>query len=49
MELPKGAPVAALYLELGIFPIKYETGMRQIPYLKKVSGQKSDDPVFLAY
>ena len=24
MEVPKSTPVAALYLELGIFPVKYE-------------------------
>ena len=49
MELPKGAPIAALYLELGILPIKYEIEMRQILYLKKVLGKKPDDPVLLAY
>ena len=36
MELPKGAPIAALYLELGILPIKNKIEMRQILYLKKV-------------
>ena len=49
MELPKGAPIVALYLELGILPIKYEIEMRQILYLKKVLGKKTDDPVLLAY
>ena len=49
MELPKGAPIAALYLELGILPIKYEIEMRQILYLKKVLGKKPDDLVLLAY
>ena len=49
MELPKGAPIAALYLELGILPIKYEIEMRQVLYLKKVLGKKPDDPVLLAY
>ena len=49
MELPKGALIAALYLELGILPIKYEIEMRQILYLKKVLGKKPDDPVLLAY
>ena len=33
MELPKGEPIAALYLELGI--LKYEIEMRQILYLKR--------------
>ena len=36
MGSPRGAPIAALYLELGILPIKYEIEMRQILYLKKV-------------
>ena len=49
MELPKGAPIAALYLELDILPIKYEIEMRQILYPKKVLGKKPDDPVLLAY
>ena len=49
MELPKGAPIAALYLELGILPIKYEIEMRQLLYLKNVSGKKPDEPVLLAY
>ena len=49
MEPPKGAPIAALYLELCILPIKHEIEMRQILYLKKVSGKKPDDPVLLAY
>ena len=35
MELSKGAPIAALYLELGILPITYEIEMTQILYLKK--------------
>ena len=35
MELPKGAPIAALYLEVGILPIKYGTEMRQILHLKR--------------
>ena len=49
MELPKGAPIAALYLELGILPMKYKIEMRQILYLRKVLGKKPDDPVLLAY
>ena len=49
MELPKGAPIAALYLELGILPIKYEIEMRQILYLKQVLGKKPDDPILQAY
>ena len=49
MELPKEAPIAALYLEWGILPTKYEIEMRQVLYLKKVLGKKPDDPVLLAY
>ena len=49
MELSKGASIAALYLELGILPIKYDIEMRQILYLKKVLRKEPDDPVLLAY
>ena len=49
MELPKVAPIAALYLELGILQIKYNTEMTQILYLIKVLGKKPDDLVLLAY
>ena len=49
MELPKRVPIAALYLELGILPVKCEIEMRQILYLKKVLGKKPDDPVLLVY
>ena len=35
MKLPKEAPIAALYFELGILPIKYEIKMRQMLYLKR--------------
>ena len=49
MELPKRAPIATLYLELGILSIRYETEMKQILYLKKVLRKKPDDPVLLAY
>ena len=49
MELPKGAPIAALYLELGILPIKYEIEIRQILYLKEVLRKKPNDPVLLGY
>ena len=49
MEFPKRAPFAALYLVLGILPIKYEIEMRKVLYLKKVLGKKPDYPVLLAY
>ena len=35
MEVPKSAPIAALFLELGILPIQYEIEKRQLVFLKK--------------
>ena len=39
-EIPRSVPTAALYLELGILPIKCETEIRQLLFLKKDPGQK---------
>ena len=36
MEVPRSTPVAATFLELGILPIRYETGKRQLLFLKRV-------------
>ena len=34
MEASKAVPYAALYLDLGVLPIRYETEMRQLFFLK---------------
>ena len=41
MELPKGAPIAALYLELDILPIKYETEMKHFVSKKRIRKETS--------
>ena len=49
LEVPKGTPTAALYLELGILPINFEIEIKQllILYLKRILDKKNDDPVQL--
>ena len=36
MEVPKSTPVAALYLELRILPVKYELEIKQLLFLKRI-------------
>ena len=49
MEVPKSTPVAALYLDLRILPVKYETEIKQLLFLKRILDQEADDPVLLFY
>ena len=49
LEVPKGTPTAALYLELGILPINFEIEIKQLLYLKRILDKKNDDPVQLCY
>ena len=49
LEVSKGTPTAALYLELGILPINFETEIKQLLYLKRILDKKNDDPVKLCY
>ena len=35
LEVPKSTPIAALFLELGILPIQFETEKRQLLFLKQ--------------
>ena len=49
LDVPKGTPTAALYLELGILPIKFEIKIKQLLYLKRILDKKNDDPVQLCY
>ena len=44
LEVSKEAPIAAMYLELGILPVRYETEMRQLLFLKCLLDKKHDDP-----
>ena len=36
MEVLKAVPIAALYLDLGVLPIRYEIEMRQLFFLKEI-------------
>ena len=45
LELPRSVPTAALYLELGILPIKYEIAIRQLLFPKKILDNNENDPV----
>ena len=49
MEVPKSTPVAALYLELGILPVKYEIEIKQLLFLKRILDKEANDPVLLSY
>ena len=35
MEVLKAAPIAALFLDLGVLPIRYEIEMRQLLFLRE--------------
>ena len=49
MELPRSVPTDALFLEMGIWPIRFETEFRQLTYLKRILGRDQNDPVFQLY
>ena len=42
-------PTAALYLELGMLPIKCEIEIRQLLFLKKILDENENDPVSQVY
>ena len=49
MEVSRAVPTAALYLDLGVLPIRYEIEMRQLFFLKGILSKDPCDPVKLAY
>ena len=49
MEAPRGTPIAAMYLELGILPIRYEIEIRQLSFLKRILDREPHDPVLMVY
>ena len=49
MEVSRAVPIAALYLDLGVLPIRYEIEMRQLFFLKGILSKDPWDPVKLAY
>ena len=52
MELSISVPTCALFLEKGIWPIRFETEFRQLTYLKRIIDiidRDQNDPVFQLY
>ena len=49
MELPRSVPTDALFLEMGIWPIRFETEFRQLTYLKRIIDRDQNDPVYQLY
>ena len=49
MEVPGSTPVAALFLELSVLPIKFEIEQRQLFFLKRILDKDPDDPVHAVY
>ena len=47
--MPKSTPVAALYLELGVLPIQFETEKKQLMFLKHLLEKNESDPVLKRY
>ena len=47
MEVPRGTPIAALYLELGILPIQFEIEKRQLLFLRRMLNKDIVDPLQL--
>ena len=49
IEVPRGTPIAALYLELGILAIQFETEKRQLLFLRPILNKDFDDPAQFVY
>ena len=48
MDVPRTTPNAALFLDLGVWPVQYITEQRQLLYLKRILDRDNRDPVWLA-
>ena len=49
MEFPGSTPIAALFLELSVLPIKFRIEQRQLFFLKRILGKDPDDSVHAVY
>ena len=49
MEVPYSTPIAALFLELSVLPIKFEIEQRQLFFLKRILDKDPGDPVHAVY
>ena len=49
MEVPRATPTVALFLELGILPIRFEIEKRQLFFFKRLLDKDKNDPVQSVY
>ena len=49
LEVSKATPIATMYLELGILPVRYEVEIRQLLFLKRPLDKKHTDPCLRTY
>ena len=49
LEISKATPIAAMYLELGILPVRYEIEMRHLLFFKPLLDKKQADPCLRTY
>ena len=49
MELPKSVPTDAVFLEMGIWPVRFEIVFRQFTYLQRITDRDHNDPLFKLY
>ena len=48
-DVPRTTPNAALFLELGVWPVQYIIEQRQLLHLKRILDRDNRDPVWLPY
>ena len=49
MEVPGSTPIAAMFLELSVLPIKFEIEQRQLFFPKRILDKDPDGPVHSVY
>ena len=49
MEVSRATPTVALFLELGILPMRFEIGKRQLFFFKRLLDKDKNDPVQSVY
>ena len=49
MEVPGSTPIAVLFLELSVLPIKFEIEQSPLFFLKRTLDKDPDDPVHAVY
>ena len=49
MEASRAIPTVTLFLELGILPIRFEIGKRQLYFFKRLRNKDKSDPVQNVY